>query len=1391
MSRVKRWHSDKLQHPMQKVVLYGPAHDMSLTSGGHYVNCEGKWMRTTVVVVPRFSRQACLETPVLELCEDDEGLDYAPTTPGADDPPDIEVTEEGLAIQQELDVQEEPDDRQHLTHRLHGKQTVPRQRQDGQDSSRLTHRLHGKQSDPRTLAVLRIGGECYQSLFQEEHGRDLREGGLCDGRDLRGKGGLCDGRDLRGKGGLCDGRDLRGKGGLCDGRDLRGKGDLCDGRDLRGKGGLCDGRDLRGKGDQGARGKDNLSGQEKGQLGHRGAWNQQQIHNETAIALLQLKNLRKWEQEERAMMASTEDAEMIMDVQWQCERLEGHLCALQQEEGECWKEETEGDTLVAKTIPIEEVRKELPKWKEAMISEYESLIQHGAIEPIDEVQYEQLKREKESVATIPGMMVSVVKPPQRRKARFVACGNYMGGHHEKQDVSAGGLDCIVVRTMLSLATKMWWAVGTADVKTAFLQAPRREHGNQCTIINPPNIAKEAGILRFGGREKWRVRKAVYGLVESPKDWAVFRDQQLRTLAWTTKDGRKVRLVSTMEAHLWAIIDEHTEERLAYVGIYVDDVLVVGSDAILTEMMERLSTIFQMAPYDKVTREQPVTFCGYEIYKEEKGYGLRQEKYIQELLSRRAVEGKEGQPLPKIVEGEDEEQHELWVVREVQAIVGELQWLATRTRPDLSYATAFVARLVHRRPAYALKLCHYMLRYLAKYPKMGLFYGEDDQLDILKVKADTSYGPPHEQYRSVQGVAIFLGSHLLLWTSSRQAFVTLSTAECELVGYTEALQCTESLSSLLELMQVTVPKVLEGDSRAALAQIQNDGGSWRTRHLRLRAWRLREAMADPSSSWRSQHCAGLELAADGLTKALGGQSHRRFLQLLGMTTPEDKPQVDGKGEARVQALHGGHEHEHGRRLWEHAATALASAGGALAIGSEHQSLGVVLLLSSVVVGCLSKKNDGWTLNGNDDEKKVSRKEQDPETRKEKDPEIRKIQKDCSGKGHQNGTQRVEEKAYGTCRQDQKWTNDRNDQETVDFQAKSWEVGGCCPGLRAFRMNKDGSGGASQAMESTAARRGAAAMSTLNSGNEMSSSGSRITGSGYGVSGDYVAADNGAGASSGGGGSYGGGYRETSRYGMASSSNAPNVRGDGEDGGRPVERSGVGRDPWILEQYLHPPSRGSSDTWAMGLLSEGWLVRHHKKNRKRLFLPLHGSLPIDPTRLGTERITVRVFSTGARMVTLDDWRSSARTEDNREWRGYTFFKFVNDNVDAVSETSRTTSDHSRRNEEPGSEQRDLGTSRGGPEVTGRGSRYEGVWSSGSSPSGSLRDPRVNQVGSTQIPPIAVNVTVNNYAGGPATTSRRMSTESLQQPLGGNTPLSETDISEDDADGYSFVEIPETGD
>lgn len=57
MARFKRWHhvkdKDVWQHPMQKVAIYGPAYDMSPTSNGYYVECDGRWMRSTVVIQPR------------------------------------------------------------------------------------------------------------------------------------------------------------------------------------------------------------------------------------------------------------------------------------------------------------------------------------------------------------------------------------------------------------------------------------------------------------------------------------------------------------------------------------------------------------------------------------------------------------------------------------------------------------------------------------------------------------------------------------------------------------------------------------------------------------------------------------------------------------------------------------------------------------------------------------------------------------------------------------------------------------------------------------------------------------------------------------------------------------------------------------------------------------------------------------------------------------------------------------------------------------------------------------------------------------------------------------------------------------------------------------------
>lgn len=50
----------------------------------------------------------------------------------------------------------------------------------------------------------------------------------------------------------------------------------------------------------------------------------------------------------------------------------------------------EQETLVTKTLTLEEVRKELEEWKDPIKSEYESLLKHKAIEPINREQYQEL-----------------------------------------------------------------------------------------------------------------------------------------------------------------------------------------------------------------------------------------------------------------------------------------------------------------------------------------------------------------------------------------------------------------------------------------------------------------------------------------------------------------------------------------------------------------------------------------------------------------------------------------------------------------------------------------------------------------------------------------------------------------------------------------------------------------------------------------------------------------------------------------------------------------------------------------------------------------------------------------------------------------------------------------
>ena len=211
------------------------------------------------------------------------------------------------------------------------------------------------------------------------------------------------------------------------------------------------------------------------------------------------------------------------------------------------------------------------------------------------------------------------------------------------------------------------------------------------------------------------------------------------------------------------------------------------------------------------------------------------------------------------------------------LTGELQWLQSRTRPDLAYTCGLMSRLQHKRPTFAIEIGLHAMRYLKKTWDFALCYrpckhldwGEEGQLqcpramDQLDVYADSSFALEHEDDRGAQGILIEQAGGAIQWSSSRQPFVAASTAESELISYAEAHQQALSIGALMNVLEYQPSYQLYGANKSAISLTRSESGPWRTRHLRLRASRLRDDLGTdqpekPASvcktpSWRTFGC----------------------------------------------------------------------------------------------------------------------------------------------------------------------------------------------------------------------------------------------------------------------------------------------------------------------------------------------------------------------------------------------------------------------------------------------------------------------------------------------------------------------------------------------------------
>ena len=335
-----------------------------------------------------------------------------------------------------------------------------------------------------------------------------------------------------------------------------------------------------------------------------------------------------------------------------------------------------------------------------------------------------------------------------------------------------------------------WSPGTFQLRSYMHLSLRRE---MC-IANLHKFWLQPGTV-------WKLKKALYGLRTSPRAWEEERDRKLSTLTWDSPVGR-VGLKSVDTTHcVWTIrqLDGTGDTPpLGMVIAYVDDLIAVGDQSQLDCMKSELDKLYVMKTSGSIPAQyqpglEPLRFLGCLIERMPDGQIImHQRSYIEHCFRENDMElMKGGVTLPNVDEKGspealvDQYGHPTEFEKSkstCQKYIGQLMWLATRTRPDISPVLGMIASQMVIRPTEMVKCLIHLWRYIKGTSSLSMTSFFPNPSSVfgrlrLNVYVDASFSSGGSRSRS--GMAMYLvnttdGSESIIqWASRRQTSMATS------------------------------------------------------------------------------------------------------------------------------------------------------------------------------------------------------------------------------------------------------------------------------------------------------------------------------------------------------------------------------------------------------------------------------------------------------------------------------------------------------------------------------------------------------------------------------------------------------------------------------------------
>ncbi|XP_047326610.1 uncharacterized mitochondrial protein AtMg00810-like [Impatiens glandulifera] len=285
--------------------------------------------------------------------------------------------------------------------------------------------------------------------------------------------------------------------------------------------------------------------------------------------------------------------------------------------------------------------------------------------------------------------------------------------------------------------------------------------------------------------------------------------------------------STSESSLYV---KTIDKDFLIVCLYVDDLIYFGTNkAMVEEFKNQMMKEFEMTDLGLMKY-----FLGIQVKQSPGRIFLSQEKYIEDLLKKFNMS--QCKPLSTLMAlnknfqvNDDGEKADSTSYRK---LIGSLIYL--NTRPNITHSVSLLSRFLNEQIQIHFAAAKRILRYLKGTKTQGIEFKKESKCKLVGY-TDSDWAGSIDDRKSTSGYIFCLGSNVISWSSRKQKFVALSSAEAEYIACIDAACEAVWLQRILKDMKFEQcePTIIHCDNMSSIAMTKNPIFHARSKHIELR------------------------------------------------------------------------------------------------------------------------------------------------------------------------------------------------------------------------------------------------------------------------------------------------------------------------------------------------------------------------------------------------------------------------------------------------------------------------------------------------------------------------------------------------------------------------------